>query len=105
MAAGVQTVTDTNPTCLEPVYARAVGTGELMSRQPQKRAPAAQVKCLERRTEEDVPITDLARYLALGARPPGFKPLSAAKADDELAARGSEDALDEPARRRRSDRR
>ena len=52
-----------------------------------------------------MPITDLARYLALGARPPGFRPLIPARADDELAARGGEDAADEPVRRRRSDRR
>ena len=76
-----------------------------MRGQPQERASAAQVKSLERRTEEDVPITDLARYLAQGARPLGFRPLMPAKANDELAARASEDAVDEPARRRRSDRR
>ena len=72
---------------------------------PQESGPVAQVKSLERRTEEDVPIADLARYLALGARPLGLRPLNPAKADDELAVRGSEDAADEPARRRRSDRR
>ncbi len=71
-----------------------------MLRRPRPRP--TQVKSLDRRTEEDVPVAELARYLA------AVLPRLAALRRDEPGDAdedGSDDAPEEPALRRRSNRR
>ncbi len=71
-----------------------------MLRRPRPRP--TQVKSLDRRTEEDVPVAELARYLAAE-----LPRLAALRRDEpgDADEDGSDDAPEEPALRRRSNRR